>query len=204
MLSTYAQLQSRLAEWIDSPAVEPQIPTFIALAEAQVERSLRVRRMLKRSRTNAEAQFTALPADFLEIASVRLVGSDITKLPYLSPDSVAELKPIIKLGKPRFYSLVADGLELIPAPSEEQTVELNYYAKLERLSDSVSTNWLLEEHPDVYLYGSLVQAAPYVEQDARTSTWGALYRAALEDVRKADEREGRSSGAIRMNIRSFG
>ena len=55
-------------------------------------------------------------------------------------------------------------------------------ADLPRLSNDVPTNWLLEMQPDIYLYGSLCQAAPYLGDDARIATWSALYKRSVDSA----------------------
>jgi len=66
-------------------------------------------------------------------------------------------------------------------------------AKLQRrfvgvttLSTSVTTNWLLTAHPDVYLYGSLLEAQPYLIDDARIATWSQLFDKVVAEVRLPD------------------
>jgi hypothetical protein len=81
---------------------------------------------------------------------------------------------------------------------------LAYYAKLSKLSDSNTTNWLLTAAPDAYLYGTLMQAAPYLQDDARIATWSALYSSALEDLQVADDRSATSGGALIARAKTFG
>ena len=45
------------------------------------------------------------------------------------------------------------------------------------------TNWVLTSHPDVYLFGSLYQAAPYLKDDERVPVWESRYRSALDQIR---------------------
>ena len=47
------------------------------------------------------------------------------------------------------------------------------------LSDGTRSNFILEQHPDIYFYGSLLHSAPYLDDDARLSTWSALYDSAV-------------------------
>jgi hypothetical protein len=81
---------------------------------------------------------------------------------------------------------------------------LTYYAKLAKLSNSVTTNWLLTSSPDVYLYGSLLQAAPYLQDDARIQVWATLYERALNDLQTADDRGATSGGNLLTRAKTFG
>jgi len=81
---------------------------------------------------------------------------------------------------------------------------LIYYGKLSKLSTSNTTNWLLTLSPDVYLYGSLLQAAPYLQDDARIQVWAGLYQRGIEALNLADERGSMTGGALMARARTFG
>jgi len=68
----------------------------------------------------------------------------------------------------------------------------------------VSSNWLLASSPDVYLYGSLMQASPYLKDDGRIPVWASMYTNALEAIQVADDRAATSGGSIMMRARTFG
>src|SRR5262249_4236945 len=71
-------------------------------------------------------------------------------------------------------------------PDMIYTGTLVYWQSFTPLSGSTPSNWILASHPDVYLYGALTQAAPYLIDDARLLTWGNLFTTALEDLLKSD------------------
>jgi hypothetical protein len=75
---------------------------------------------------------------------------------------------------------------------------------LSKLSTSNTTNWLLTSNPDIYLYGALLQAAPYLQDDARIQTWATLYERALNDSQTADDRGASSGGALLTRAKTFG
>ena len=89
-------------------------------------------------------------------------------------------------------------------PDSTYAYEIDYYAKLAKLSVSNTTNWLLTMSPDVYLYGSLLQAAPYLQDDARIQVWAGLYQRGIEALNLADERGSMTGGALMARARTFG
>jgi len=107
-------------------------------------------------------------------------------------------------GKPLYFTVVGNQFRLLPIPDGAYTAELVYYAKLTKLSSTVATNWLLTQAPDVYLYGALLQAAPYLQDDARIPVWSSLYQAGLDQLQIADDRGSTSGGAILARARTFG
>ena len=76
---------------------------------------------------------------------------------------------------------------------------MQYYARVPALTDVETFNWILTEYPDIYLYGSLVHAAPYLADDQRITVWAALYQSAV-DALNQDNTKSRVSGPLRMGI----
>jgi hypothetical protein len=89
-------------------------------------------------------------------------------------------------------------LELYPIPDAQGAVFLNYTRKVPALSDSATTNWLLTDAPDVYLYGSLLHAAPYLHEDNRVNVWAQLYGAAVKQLNEQSDKAKYSSDSLGM------
>jgi hypothetical protein len=204
-LSTYSELKSSVADWLNRTDLTSAIADFISLAEAQMERKLRTRQMLSRANATIDTEYAAVPTDFLEAKSFKLSTNPVTALGFETIDSLDNLSgKYASASKPLFFSVVGGQFRFLPVPDSSYTGELAYYAKLSKLSDSNATNWLLTAAPDAYLYGTLMQAAPYLQDDARIATWSALYSSALEDLQIADDRGATSGGALISRARSFG
>jgi len=205
-LSTYTELKTSIGDWLNRADLTSVIPDFISLAEAQVERTLRTRQMIVRANASFDAQYGAVPSDFLETKSLKLTSTNPqTPLQFLSIDALDnEASNYTASGKPRFFGVVGGQFRIVPTPDATYTTELTYYAKLTKLSSSVATNWLLTANPDIYLYGALLQAAPYLQDDARIQTWATLYERALNDSQTADDRGASSGGALLTRAKTFG
>lgn len=205
-LTTYNELKSSVADWLNRTDLTAVVPDFISLAEAQIERTLRTRQMIVRATASIDTEYSAVPADFLETKSIKLNTSPVTALAFESIDALDQLKATayIAPGKPQYFSIVGGQIRVLPVPDATYTAELTYYAKLTKLSSTVATNWLLSQAPDVYLYGALMQAAPYLKDDARITVWSAIYMKGLEDLQVADDRASTSGGAIMARARTFG
>ena len=205
-LSTYTELKSAVADWLNRDDLTAVIPTFISLAEAGMERVLRTRNMLVRSSAPIDTQYSQVPADFLEVRTIKLLTSPVAPLNFQTKEVMDQLDSgrYGASGKPTDFTIAGEQIRVSPVPDGVYTAELDYYAKLNKLSDSVSTNWILESSPDAYLYGALMQAAPYLKDDERTAVWSGLYVAAIDAIQKADERSATSGGAIKIRTKSFG
>lgn len=205
-LSTYAELKTSIGDWLNRSDLSATIPDFISLAEAQIERTLRTRQMLVRDDLTFTSQYGSIPADYLESKSLKLTSTNPqTPLSFLTIDAMDEqASHYTASSKPRFFTVVGDQFRVQPTPDNTYTAELTYYAKLAKLSNSVTSNWLLASSPDVYLYGSLLQAAPYLQDDARIQTWATLYERALNDLQTADDRGASSGGNLLTRAKTFG
>ena len=207
-LTTYAELKTSVGDWLNRTDLATAISDFVSLAEAQIERQLRTRQMIVRANASfaAAAEYGTVPDDFLETKSIKLDTNPITYLSFQTIDAMDQLSNTTYLssGKPLYFSVVGSQFRLLPIPDGAYTAELVYYAKLAKLSNTNTTNWLLTQAPDAYLYGSLLQAAPYLQDDARISVWSSLYQAGLEQLQIADDRGSTSGGAILARARTFG
>ena len=203
-ISTYAELQAAIADWLNRDDLASVVPSFIALAEADINRTLRDYRMEKRSKAQLDAQYSALPGDWLE--TIRLSLADGShRLEMVSDGALAELRAQRRdaTGRPTHYTHTAGGLELFPTPDASYEAELVYFAKVPSLSAGVTTNWLLSAAPDVYLYGALTQSAPYLKDDQRASVWAGLYQNALNNLNTASERARYSGSGLRLRNRGM-
>ena len=195
---TYAELKSAIADFLNRQDLTSVIPTFIQLAEASINRTVRHRRMLSRATATLTTQFTDLPDDFLEAKNIQLNSNPVTPLSFVTLEHADLLRSGMYQteGKPKYYTLVADTIEVVPVPDTEYTIELTYYARITPLSDAVTSNWLLDNSPDAYLYGALVHSAPYLKDDSRIPVWVGLFEKSLSDLKAETERSEFSGSSL--------
>ena len=206
-VNSYSALQASIADFLNRSDLTAVIPDFITLAEAQFNRNIRHRKMVERATATLDSEYSAVPGDWLESIRFQINTNPITVMEFVSPDQAAMLKGANSAsGKPIYDTQIGQQFQVIPAPDSGSayTGELTYYAKIPALTVSNTSNWLLVEAPDLYLYGSLLQAAPYLQDDQRITVWGALYDRAMSDLKVSDERSRMATSALRMRARSFG
>jgi hypothetical protein len=205
-LSTYAELKTSIGDWLNRSDLTSVIPDFISLAEAQIERTLRTRQMLTRTTLTIDSEFESTPSDFLEVKAFKLTSTNPdTPLSFMTMDALdQESTKFTASGRPKFFGVVGSEFRFVPTPDSNYTAEIVYFANLNKLSGSVSTNFVLTSSPDIYLYGSLLQAAPYLQDDARIQTWATLYERALNDLQTADDRGSTSGGTLLTRAKTFG
>lgn len=201
-LTNYSELKDSVSDWLNRDDLAAVVPDFIALAEADIGRSLRHWRQEKRVSASADEAYEILPDDWLEMIELRHQGGDLLR--QLGSVDMARFKADAGgPGKPVYYRLSAGQIEFFPEPDTSYPLEMSYYARIPALSDSVPTNWLLSEYPDVLLYGALMQAAPYLHDDQRLAVWAGLFKTAMDKLTGEGE-AARFSGPLRMKVRAYG
>jgi len=204
-ITTYSELQSTIGDWLNRDDLSSVIPTFISLAETELNRQIRAPEMVTRSSVTIDEEYEDRPADWLETIRYQVTTNPITVMDFVTPEeAIIQKTKFSASGVPIFFSTVGTQFQHVPAPDSSYTGELLYYAKIPALSDSNTTNWLLTANPDIYLYASLVQSAPYLKEDERVSVWAAIYDRLSEDFRVSNERAKTGSSRLVTRTRTFG
>ena len=204
-ITTYAELQSNVTDFLNRDDLALIAPTFISLAEADMQRQVRHWRQEKRSTAELDTQYSAIPADFLEAIRFYITSGESRPLELISQFQLLDRKyqRANTSGEPAYYAITAGEIEIFPAPAGTYTAELYYNARIEPLSDSNTSNWMLEYFPDAYLYGSLIHSAPYLKDDSRLQIWAALYQSAIDAINMSGEKAKFGGSGRRMKIRAY-
>ena len=198
-ITSYSELQTAVGSWLNRSDLSTNIPDFITLAEASFNRVLRTRNQITRANSSVNAQYVALPTDLLELFNIQVNTDPIKRLEQVSLDKADDLRSSLSSsGTPSYFAITLSNIELIPTPDDTKTIEIIYYAKITALTSTNTTNWLLDNYPDIYLYGTLVQAEPFLMNDERLGTWGTLLSKAQEELRVSDERSQTEGGTLVM------
>lgn len=206
-ISTYAELKTAVADYLARSDLTDAIVDFITLTEAKLNGELRCRQMETRSTTsvdttNAEPEFITLPTDFQTMRRIRL--SSVTGKPRLEFINGAQADEYRygsgnAAGQPLYFTIMGDELELLPTPDANYTIEMVYRAKIPPLASN-STNWLLTLAPDAYLYGALMEAAPYMNNDARIQTWSTGFANAIDRLNRTATDQSYNAGPVAMRM----
>lgn len=186
-ISTYDELVSGIADYMNVAAADASIDSFIRLTESQFEKRLRVREMEKRVTYQIGSEDLTVPTDFLEARAFVLTASG-RKLQYVSIDELEARKT--STGNPCLFSIWGEELLVRPVPDAASPVEasLRYVARVEPLSSSAPVNSVLTNYPDIYKYGALTQAAGYLKDAEMQAIWGPMFVAGVEDANKSNRK----------------
>ena len=193
-ISNYSELKLAIADWLDRTDLTDSIPDFITLAETRHRRDFKIRRMETRVTANTivDSEYYTLPDNFVAMRNIQLNTNPKTSLEYLTPEQMDRIHAGSTKGKPKAYSIIGNNIQLRPLPDSVYQIEMLYFKYFTPLSDSNTTNDMLTYHPDAYLYGALVEAEPYLQNDKRIQVWAGYYERAKKDIIDSNERDRHS------------
>ena len=200
-LATYTDLLASVAAWLNRSDLTAVIPDFVTLAEGRIARDLRLRKQVVNTTlsTVAGVQSVTLPSDFLEAENLTLSGtSPPGALTVVTPEYIDRKYPdAYYTAQPLVYTIIGDALVFGPTPDGVYTVALSYYQRFTALA-TASTNWLLTNHPTVYLNACLVEGSAYLMDADKAQAYESRYQAAINDLQFRDDAALRSGSAMRV------
>jgi len=200
-LANYSDLQTSIAGWLNRSDLTSVIPDFVTLAEARIARELRVRKQIVNTviPTVANVQTITLPSDYLETENISILNtSPPAALAVVTPEIMDRKYPYAYVtGQPLVYTTLGDQLQFGPTPDAVYQVSLDYYQRWPALSVT-PTNWLLTNHPSLYLFGALGEASLYLMDEARSAMWLQRFGSEVEALQSQDDEALRSGSAMRV------
>lgn len=195
----YGELKAAVANRLSRTNLTSVIPDFVTLAESRlyvgfrdIEANvppLRLQQMIATESTS----LAALPAGFLELARFTVPGSyNPQALEYKTPQDFASLPTSITT--PSYYTF-QDGGVAIQGGTVPAGFKFVYYKRFDALVADADTNWLLTNHPGVYLYSALIEAYAHIKDDARITMAGRMFSAAANALIDSDN-AAKHSGSV--------
>lgn len=206
-LSTYSELKTAVADWLNRSDLTTQVVDFITLAEAEMKR--RLRRSSTRTTLTISSEETTAPATMAELRDVYLESGSVYRdvpIRICTPSMLAERRARAggTTGRPTDIAYIAGKLVVAPTPDQSYTARIHYFTQLTALSDASTTNTILTEAPDAYLFGALLQAEPYLEHDERIPVWREKFDRAIDQLNIWRENEEYGAATKDIRMRTFG
>lgn len=175
-LATYGDLKSSVASWLNRSDLTTQIVDFIAIAEQRIRQDVRVRAMEASATGSLSATTLAFPTRLAEIKRVVLNGY---QLDYLPPESFS----VVADTDTSHYTTKGEVIHFQKASGDYIVEYLQWFAPF---SDNADTNWLLTNHPAVYLYAALAEAAVWLRDRQDIEIFATRYQAEIARIRASD------------------
>lgn len=190
MIDSYTSLVAAIVDRMNDAAMESQAPEFIQFAEAMFNRRLTTLDMEGTATIAADATIP-LPTDYKGSMSLRI--DDDRPLRQLSADDFQDKWSEASDGRPVNFTIVSGAIQLGPAPDAAYTVTMTYLRRLAPLSATNASNWLLEAHPDLYLYASLIEAEMRGWNDERFPLLNGRVEGMIQEINLYDARRRRGN-----------
>mgnify|MGYP003677665357 CR=1 FL=1 len=175
-ITNYTTLQSTVADYLNRSDLTSIIPTFIQLAEAQLNRDIRHYEMEARSNAQQDAgdEYMQVPATWLENIRAHVIGTGTTPLDLISRAAMADKRAGQEdmAGRPEYYCMAANQFQLYPTPDAQYEIELLF--------------------------------APYLQEDERMVVWAQMYAAAVMRLNESSEQARYSGSGLTLKVRGLG
>lgn len=204
VIAGYTTLLSEVASWLARSDLTSAIPGFIQNFEERFFRNPLNYGPWMHSALNVSFSSTAtVPADCLTVKTAYLNGQSNTPLIASSLEQVLTSYPRTRSGKPRW--IARDGANFVFGPAPDGTYTLNgtYFAKptvLRSYASDAAAHWLVVNAPDLLLYGSLMEAQPYVMNEKRLPLWQSKYDEAVSEYRALMKAQNVSGGTLQTLV----
>lgn len=175
----YDDLVTAVGNDLNRNDLDSLIPSFIARAESDINAVLAkkpVWKMIETATISSSSQSVALPTNYMDAVSLectdssntwtlgRLRAADLNNATFYN-NRALPYRTVYRTDKPVQYAVTGGSFWLTPAPQEALDFTLRYYAKLDALSSSSTSNWMLESHENVYLFATVAHAAKHIRDD---------------------------------------
>lgn len=196
-LTNYADLQASVATWLQRSDLTATIPDFITLFEACANRRLRVRQQETTAELTPTSGTMALPTDYLSWRRLTWTGDPSRDLQYVEPSWMQSTFPNNAVDLPSVFTIEGGNIIQRPVDATNTVLEFVYLAKIPPLS--IGPNWLMTEHPDLYLFGTLVEAQAYAVNADTAVLWKARRDELFQEI---ETLSGKTRGPSAVRVMS--
>ena len=181
-LSTFSELKTSVANYLNRDDLTSVIPDFITLTENRINRELRARANVSRvtTTTTSGTDLYDFPADLIELRSVTYVSSNNnTALSYMTPESGTREYGTTANGSPKAYSNMGKAIKLSPTPDAAYTIA---------------------EFPSLYLYGACLEGAIFLNDSDEITRFDAIFNRTLVSIQESEEKARYGGNVMTMTV----
>lgn len=200
IITSYSTLQTAVADYLARSDLTSFVPNFIQNAENKIYRTLNLRNEETALSVSISSGVAAVPSDFKALKFAYYSATPVSLLRWVGVEELYnDYADRSEVGSPSLIS--REGANFVFGPvSQDGTLSGIYYAKLPALSSSNTSNWYTTNAPEVLLYGALLEAQPFIHNDARLQVWGQMYQSAIDTLRDEQKNAETSMGSIIQRI----
>lgn len=197
MITTYTELQAAILDWLNRNDAETtaQVPTFIQLTEGRLKRVIKTKHQSRQTLNLVAGTGSVNLTPFVtRVTSLYVTVPDNLGgiIHPTSPEQLFTARTVAvrasasgASGRPVQFTVIDTEILVSPLADQDYTLEAVVEGPFLALSGTQPSNYILDDYPDVYLYGALVESAPYLKEDERLATWQQRYDRALAELELA-------------------
>lgn len=181
IITNYATLQTEIANTLTKSNLTAEIPQFIQFAENKLYRRLNLRNEETALSVSVSSGTGTVPTDFKALKFAYVNESPVQLLDYITVETLYRDYPV-RSGAETPVVMAREGANFVFGPyPKDFTLSGLYYAKQDPLR-TTDPSWYVTNAPEVLLYGSLLEAEPFIREDARLPVWKAFYDDAVQSL----------------------
>jgi len=203
---TYSGLLASAADWLHRTDLTALIPDLVTMTEEAVnygDDTLDIAPLRTADQETIWTSTSSVPAVCVAASNYVILPADFVDMRQLFVYDSAGIKNELKrtatmplfqsdraniTGVPQWYFVSKNQLYLIPQPSSAFVLHGIYYGTVGPLATQL-TNWLMSNHPRVYLFGTCMYASPWLGTDNRLQLWASGFKGAINGLNKADKQK---------------
>ncbi|MCW2405037.1 hypothetical protein M2336_001666 [Sphingobium sp. B1D7B] len=194
-IGDFTDLQRLVARYMDRDDLAADIANFVAIVEAEANRVLRTVNQERKAIWAISSETFSLPPDFRRLRKIHIEGEPDRPLEEISPVAAPMIYDGAQ-GTPNAYWIEGRVMTLAPPPAEETTFRVTYYVKIEPLTADSPVNWLMEEHPDIYVWGVLREAAAFIRDPEAYSFAEGRFNGAIVQLQQESRNDRHGGGPL--------
>lgn len=197
-LQNYNGMVNSIMSRMDRTDIESDIPDFLYLAEREMERLILSPYRETTTTLTVNAATIDLPSDFKQLRSLTLATDPKRNLQQVTPSVISSNWPATTTGVPEAFAIVGETLLFAPAPDASYTANAIYIRRIPALTAANPSNWVLDANSDIYFFGALMQGFAHVGDEARATTYRAMFMEAIGQLNAEGVRHRYSASPMRL------
>lgn len=182
-ISSYTDLQAKLASWLKGTDLSGETDTLIGLVESNLNRQLRVPQMEALATITSTTDSFDLPGDFLQLKTLR--SGSRAPLKYVDQNDFQQYYSGAQANPAVVYTIVSQTVYVAPNTTESVDYSLTYWQQIPSLTEDMPTNWLMAANSDIYFFGALSFAEAFGWNDERVPLFRAAFDEAVDALKVA-------------------
>lgn len=205
----YTEIKDTALGYADRQDTEitSRIDLFLKMVEARINRKIESQEAIATVHTiivNNVFEYT-LPTDFRELQDIKIVNTDNENYSYplelSSPERVTTFR--LDGSDQRIYTVIGNTVQICSNPYDATlnlVLEITYKQKIPALTSLATTNWISNNHPDLYVFGLMAEINAFVKDANASMLWEQRFNTVLDEIDLFESRYRWSGPTLKVKV----